>query len=207
MLFKNKTLVLLILNAVLTIGAGFGPRPGSYTTKWVILKECIVKVNGSTNINKFVCTVSGYANSDTLTCIVSNGNKNSVVMNGQMALPVFNFDCVNKVMTRDLRKTLKEKLYPTFYIHFISLERYPLLKSTHELVSGQVTIELAGVKKQLGVNYQISMDDRGIVEMKGEQSFYFSDFNMVAPRKMGGVVKANDKLNVEFIIHCRIIVS
>ena len=126
-------------------------------------------------------------------------------MNGYMALPVFNFDCINKVMTKDLRKTLKEKEHPTFFIHFISMDRYPLLQSTEECVNGEVTIELAGLKKQMAVIYRISMNNQGTLEIKGEQSIYFSDFNMAAPRKMGGIIRANNKLNVEFTIHCRVI--
>ena len=183
------------------------PRHADYTIKWVILKECTVKVNGSTNVNTFTCTVPVYQNNDTLSCLIKSNNKAVVIMNGRMALPVLNFNCVNTMMTRDLRKTLKEKEFANFYIYFLSMERYPALKSTPEQITGIVNIELAGVKKQLEINYSISMDNDGIVHLAGTQSIHFSDFNLVAPRKLGGMIRANDQLDVVFTINCRIIKS
>ena len=198
-------IVLCALGAIMVVFIAGTPGPDRSALKWVILKECLVKVNGSTNVNKFTCTVAGYASNDTVTCFISKPGNGAVVMNGRMALPVFCFDCVNNMMTRDLRKTLKEKEYPVFYIHFISMERYPLLKPLQESIRGIVTIELAGVKKQLEINYRISMDDRGIIQLTGTQIIHFSDFNLVAPRKLGGMIKTSDQLDVEFVIHCRII--
>lgn len=183
------------------------PGHADYTIKWVILKECTVKVNGSTNVNTFTCTVPVYQNNDTLTCLIKSNNKAGVIMNGRMALPVLNFNCVNTMMTRDLRKTLKEKEFANFYIYFLSMERYPALKSTPEHITGIVNIELAGVKKQLEINYSISMDNDGIVHLAGTQSIHFSDFNLVAPRKLGGMIRANDQLDVVFTINCRVIKS
>jgi hypothetical protein len=34
--------------------------------------------------------------------------------------------------------------------------------------------------------------------LKGNQSIYFSDFKLIAPSKLGGVIKAKDELQVEF---------
>ncbi len=181
------------------------PASREYTVKWQILEQCMVKVNGTTNVNNFACTVAGLTNADTLICLVNKNNDGTVFMNGNMAVPVVSFDCVNKMMTKDLRKTLREKDYPNFYIHFISMETYPLLRAAQQSLNGLVDIELAGVKKQLAVHYRISMNDNGIIELTGTQVIHFSDFNMVAPRKMAGMIKTNDKLNVEFTIHCRIV--
>ena len=183
------------------------PKSGDSIMKWVILKDCFVKVNGSTNINKFTCTVADYSNADTLTYITSKNSNGTVIMNGHMALPVFNFDCVNKLMTKDLRKTLKEKEYPAFCIRFISMDKYPLLAPAPETIGGTVSIELAGVKKQLDISYKISMGENGIIQLAGTQIVHFSDFNLLPPRKLGGMVRTSNKLGIEFILRCRIIKS
>jgi len=205
MSLQKNILVLCALAAIMTVYIAAASGPSDYKKKWLILKECTVRVNGSTNVNKFTCTVPAYPNSDTLTCLIKNSNNPVVIMNGHMAFPILSFDCVNTMMTKDLRKTLKEKEFPIFGIHFISLERYPVLKSTQESITGIVNIELAGVKKQLEINYKISMDDQGIIQLTGTQSIHFSDFNLAAPRKLGGMIRANDRLDVEFIIKCRVV--
>jgi len=206
MSFQKNILVPVILAALVQVFMSFLlPAPRDYTVKWLILEQCIVKVNGSTNINKFACTVASHFNADTLTCLVNQNNDGTVIMNGNMAMLVFSFDCVNKMMTKDLRKTLRQKEYPNFYIHFISMEKYPLLHPAQQSLTGIVDIELAGIKKQLTVNYRVSMNNKGIIQLAGSQVIYFSDFNLVAPRKMAGMIKTSDKLEVEFTIHCRVI--
>ncbi|MEP6750483.1 MAG: YceI family protein [Bacteroidota bacterium] len=204
MAFKNNILVLCACGIIMLFFIAGMPLPAS-AIKWLILKECMVRVNGTTNINKFACTVAGYSNSDTVTCSTGKTSSGSIDMSGDVALHVFNFDCVNTMMTKDLRKTLKEKEYPLFFIHFISMERYPRLKPSAECITGLVSIELAGVKKLFTINYTISMDEKGIIGLSGMQTIHFSDFNLMAPRKLGGMIKTSDKLEVEFLVHCRII--
>ncbi len=169
------------------------------TIKWVILKDCSVKVNGSTNINKFSCSIPEYIRTDTLTCY--RGNELPVVLSGRLGLPVVSFDCNNSMMTNDLRKTLKAKEFPSLNICFISLEKYPELTNTQESITGIVNIELAGVSKRVVINYMISMDEQKIIHLVGTQTIRFSDFALVPPRKLGGMIRADDKLDVVFKVN------
>jgi hypothetical protein len=173
--------------------------------KWVILKDCTVKVNGSTNVNKFSCSISGYPNADTLLCYAVSNEALPVMMQGQLTLPVAGFDCLNSMMTNDLRKTLKAKEFPALRIHFISLEKYPALTAAQEVITGVVGVELAGIVKRIEVRYTISTDTQGIVHLIGNQSIHFSDFGLIPPRKLGGMIRANDRLDVEFRINFQVI--
>lgn len=168
--------------------------------KWVILKDCTVKVNGSTNINKFSCSIPDYLRSDTLICY-RPGNEIPVALTGRLALPVISFDCGNNMMTNDLRKTLKAKEFPSLHIYFISLERYPELNNNQESITGIVNIELAGVSKRIEINYMISMDEHKIIHLVGTQTIRFSDFALIPPRKLGGMIRADDKLDVVFKVN------
>lgn len=176
-----------------------------FSTQWVILKKCSVKVNGSTNVSRFTCIVPANPNQDTLRYIVKSNQPTAVTMTGHMEVPVLYFDCANTVMTKTLRKTLKEKEFPDLCIYFLSMERYPSLTAAAESVTGTVNIELAGVTKQIKVHYKISMDSDSTISMTGTQSICFSDFGMVAPRKLGGIIRTSDQVDVEFTIHCRLI--
>jgi len=175
-----------------------------YPIKWVLTNECTLKVNGSTNINKFSCVIPEYAKPDTL--IFYKEQKNDPVkMSGFMALDVQNFDCHNPVMTSDLRKTLKVKIYPKIIIRFLSLNRYPDQNKKTDLVKGMVTIELAGTVRRYEIDYKYMAKENDNLNLIGTRQVKFSDFNINPPRKLGGMIKTDDELSVEFILNARIL--
>lgn len=176
----------------------------AHPVKWVVQKDGTVKVDGSTNVNKFSCSISGYSNPDTLTCQSSSKDK-PVAMTGLLTLPVASFDCMSAMMTNDLRKTLKAKQFPTLNISFVSLEKYPSLQTATESITGVVIIELSGVSKRVEVNYTIFMDGQKTIHLVGQQCIHFSDFRLTPPRKLGGMIRADDKLDVTFHINFKMV--
>jgi hypothetical protein len=175
--------------------------PGGYVTpsppvkKWVVSENSNLRVNGSTNINTFLCEIPSYDQTDTIT--VNKSNKD-ILLSGTVNLDVKNFDCHNMIMTHDLRKTLKQDQYPVLHISFLSLNKLPDLTAKPESITGWVFIEIAGVRKRFEVNYQISQDAQKVIHLLGSRDVNFSDFNLVPPRKLGGMIKTNDKLSVDF---------
>jgi hypothetical protein len=167
--------------------------------KWVVQKGSTMRVNGTTNVNKFSCVVKDYANPDTLVFYQNNS------MSGTLHLPVLSFDCMSASMTEGLRKALNAKEFPQLSISFVSLQRYPSFTSTEEALCGVVNIELAGKSKRVAINYRISVDDQQIIHLVGKQTITFSDFGLIAPRKLGGVIRADDRLDVVFNINCKLI--
>ena len=161
-----------------------------------MLKGGTLRVNGSTNINTFSCTVANDSPPDTLSILINKDG--SILMLGRIELEIFGFDCHNPMMTADLRKTLKAKEYPTMKINFVSLNKYPDLKSLQESIKGLVNIELAGVTKRYEVSYKFYMDNQNTIHLIGDRSVNFSDFKLTPPKKLGGIIRANDNLDVEF---------
>ena len=172
------------------------------TKKWLVEENSNLCVNGSTNVNKFACEIPAYHQTDTLTITEKAGGKD-VVLSGSIGLRVKYFDCHNVMMTRDLQKTLKEKEFPVFRISFLSLSKLPCLSAKPELITGLVNIEIAGIRKRYKVNYQITEDDHKIIHLLGSQDLNFSDFNLVPPKKFGGVIKTRDKLSVDFNLNIK----
>ena len=165
------------------------------TKKWIISENSNLSVNGTTNINKFTCEILAYDKTDTLT--VSRNNK-EIGLSGSISLSIQSFDCHNSIMTRDLRKTLKEKQFPMLHISFLSLSKLPELSARPEAVTGMVDIEIAGARKRFEVNYQVSVDAQKVIHLLGSRDINFSDFNLIPPKKLGGMIKTNDKLSVDF---------
>ncbi len=189
----------------LVLFSGFSIKTTTpYLTKWVLSKECSLKVNGSTNINKFSCVIANYYTPDTLV-FYKEKTSEPVKMAGSMALDVQNFDCHNPIMTNDLRKTLKVKEYPKMIIRFINLSKYPDAGDRQDGVKGVVTIELSGIIKRFDVNYKFIQDGPNALTLIGTKQVNFSDFNITPPRKLGGMIKTNNELNVEFVLKVKIL--
>ncbi len=195
----RPTLLLLCLFAFFACSFQL-PSP----TKWVINKSCFLKVTGSTNINKFECTIANYYKPDTLT-IYRGGNNEGVKISGKMELGVSKFDCRNPVMTADLRKTLKVKTFPHLTINFLSFDRYPNFKEETGKLNGKVNIELAGVTKQFDVNYKFIASSTNSLMLVGTQRVNFSDFKIIPPRKLGGMIETNNELDIEFNLQLKVL--
>lgn len=174
------------------------------TTKWVIMQGGSLKVEGSTNVNKFNCIIDSYAKPDTLV-IFKNSAKGTIPIAGVLKLDVQNFDCHNPMMTNDLRKTLRAKDFPNLSIRFISLNKYPGLAGNAESIKGLVTIELAGVTKQYEVDYKFISAGENVISLIGTRQVNFSDFNIVPPRKIGGMIQTNNELSVIFKLRIKVI--
>jgi hypothetical protein len=172
------------------------------TRKWLVSENSSLCVNGTTNINKFACEIPSYGHTDTLT--VSKGDK-EVVLSGSISLNVRSFDCHNSMMTADLRKTLKEKQFPQLHITFLSLSTLPELNAQPAFITGMVSIEIAGISKRFEVNYQVTQNAQKVIHLGGARDINFSDFNLIPPRKLGGMIKTRDKLSVEFHLNMKAI--
>jgi hypothetical protein len=201
MQYRNSLFSILLL---LTI-TGFTIENNAKNTgvkRWVVSQNSSLSVNGSTNINKFSCVIPAYDQQDTL-IVAANKEDQSVVLTGRIRLSVNSFDCHISAMTRQLRETLKEKQFPALYIRFLSLNRLPVATAMPERITGLVDIEIAGITKRFDVNYRLSGDAQQVIHLQGERIVNFSDFNLVPPTKLGGMIKTKDELNVDFQLNMK----
>ena len=174
-----------------------------YTTKWVITERSSLKVSGTTNVNKFGCEIATYSKSDTLVLYRDN-DKALVAMKGFLKLNLKDFDCNSAGMSAALRKTLKSKQYPHLVITFLNLSRYPLLTDGEDAVNGNVMIELSGVSRHYNVTYSFINTGNRTLTLTGKKKVYFSDFNITPPKKVGGIVKTKNALNIEFNLNAMV---
>lgn len=169
---------------------------------WVVMPGSSLTVNGSTNINTFQCEITNYLQPDTMTCVRQPLKGQVLPMNGKLTLDILAFDCHNKMMTNDLRKTLQAKEHPHLTIRFISINSFPDLRNPSK-ITGVVDIGLAGVTKRFEISYLFTAENAQMLHLKGDRVINFSDFNLVPPSKLGGIIKAKDQLSVEFKLHLK----
>jgi len=193
-----KSLIILALTGMLTsFGNAYHIASTARLSKWIISESSSLVVNGSTNVNKFSCTILQYPKTDTI--LVSQDPKNRILLSGKLNIEIKKFDCMNMMMTKQLRRTLREDQFPTFQIRFLSLKETSFLKQKKDFVKGFVEISIAGVTKQFEICYQLNMDKSNII-LTGNQTINFSDFNLEPPKKMGKLIQAKDQLAVVFYL-------
>ncbi len=194
----NQLLHKIIIPAAILLSSHLLAQPAQ-PLNLVVMKGSGVRVDGSTNINNFTCEIANYSIPDTISCFAINNT--SVGMKGILNIEINNFNCHNPVMTNDLKKTLKAKDFPLLKIRFISLNKIPNIANSIELLTGLVEIELAGIKKVFDIKYNISSDKNKIIRMQGTRTIRFTDFNLVAPRKLGGMIQTKNELEVMFYLN------
>jgi hypothetical protein len=194
----------LLLIIVLIFDPVFATRkeatPKKEFIKWAVQKTSTMRIVGSSNINSFACDMKGYYNTDTIYCFDENDKNKAVALKGALEVEVLSFDCHNKILTSDLRKTLKADEYPKLIIRFLSLERIPCVSTNRDCLNGTVEIELAGSSRRFDINYSFVRKDAGCIQLNGERIFTFSDFKLKAPSKFAGLVKVKDVFDVQFTL-------
>lgn len=165
---------------------------------WTVLPNSLVTINGSSNINTFGCEASGFFKADALQGNLAKDGK-SVDMKGAITIDISQFDCQNRMLNNDLRKTLKADEYPKMTIRFVFLERMPLCDGGEDFITGKVIIELAGQRKPFYLRYAFSKTNSGY-KLQGSRAFSFADFNLSPPKKVGGLVKVKDDFDVAFTL-------
>jgi hypothetical protein len=174
---------------------------GTDSEMWQINASSSLSVDGKTNINTFKCVVSSYGKTDTLLCDLNKVGNSYFKIKSILDIPVSNFDCHHRIMTKDLQKTLKMSQFPVMYIDIRSLNTLPG-NAMHSGSTGDVYISLAGTK----VKYQLQFKanhHQGHIEFTSKKFILFSDFGLTPPSKLGGAIKVNDQLEVEVRLHLR----
>jgi hypothetical protein len=184
-----KTFLTLISIVLLTSG---------FTDKgtWIVDSRSQLSIQGATNVNQFTCKIEYCTGTDTLHYVDNTNASELQFTRSRMTIPVKTFDCGGRQMSKDFLKTLKSETYPELAINFRSLQKIGFKDNSH--TDGVVDITLAGVTARYTIRYRVSVEDNGTVLLNGLQKVKFSDFNLEAPRKMKGLIKVKEVLNVEF---------
>jgi hypothetical protein len=179
--------------------------PSGARVKWIIQKTSSLSIDGHTNVSKFSCSVNEYTEPDTIACLKGDclTDPQGIPLKGVLRINIDDFNCHNGVMTAEFKKTLKYKQYPQLKISFLTLARIPSSGDNNEAIKGSVDIELTGISRRFEIAYTSCRAGASELELAGTRTVGFSDFKLQPPRKMGGLIQVNDRLNVRFILYLK----
>lgn len=135
-----------------------------------------IVITGRTNINTFRCTNTGFK-----TYIVQK-NIHHIEVN------VGDFDCNNRIMTNDFRKTLKANEFPKMQIKFIKFQ-----KITTDSYAATIEVKLMDRSKIYDVDFRYKNQ-----QLMGSKRILFSDFSIIPPKRMGGTIVVKNELDLSF---------
>ncbi len=163
--------------------------------KWIICSGSFLKVNGSTNMNRFCCEIQNYCSPDTVSFNAKNRNNQ---ISGELKVPISSFDCHHPIIKTDMSKTLQANTYKNMYVKFLTISRIPTAFRQTENIEGSVEITLAGTTEIFNVNFSFYRNEHNILNMRGNKIIRFTDFNLQPPKKFKGLVQTKDELIIEF---------
>ncbi|MDE0559557.1 hypothetical protein OU792_06130 [Algoriphagus sp. NF] len=188
-----KTLLLILVSFLFSISSI--PKEKE-VNQWLVSSQSTVSIEGNTNINSFECQSMNYHGNDILEEEIIPGDK-TATWSGEVTLRSQNFDCFNRMMTKDFHKTVKAEEHPEIQVRFLDLKRENL-NTAMEKLSGNVEITLAGTCRRFPISCQLSTKENGKTFLLGAQEVTFSDFQLDPPIKFLGTVKVENSIKVKF---------
>lgn len=153
------------------------------------LSFLFLSIFGKAQENNF--TIIGKTNVNTFKCINKNFNIPASfgdVAYNKITLNVVDFNCKYDYITKDFRKTLSADKYPQIKVNFGKFK-----KNSAGIYTSIAEVKLMNKTK----SYNIELTENGKL-LTGKQQVKFSDFGIVPPKKMGGMVVVKDELELFF---------
>jgi hypothetical protein len=172
--------------------------------KWVIEKNSNLCIEGRSNVSSFRCDVIEYLHPDTIQFCKEDIQQQQFIIKGGLSINVNSFDCHQRYITGDLRKTLKADASPLLKIDLLSIGN---LSTADKNIKGIVAITLAGVSRKMEVDYTVQTSNDGYLHLSGSRGMLFSDFGLTPPHKLAGLIKVEEQINVRFLLILRSIQS
>jgi len=167
--------------------------------KWIIEKNSNLSIQGRSNVNSFQCDVKEYLRADTI-LFYKEDQQQQFTIKGGLIINVDGFDCHQRYMTGDLRKTLKAQEYPQLKINLLSIGNFT---ANNKNVKGTMAITLAGITQRMEIDYSVQTSNDGNLHLNGSRQVLFSDFGLTPPHKLAGLIKVEEQINVQFQLNLR----
>ncbi|MCB4809046.1 YceI family protein [Tamlana sp. 62-3] len=156
--------------------------------------ESTLVIKGKTNVSQFYCNYNiAKLNHDISVDFSAIDNQKMTFNKAELKLNNTFFDCGNQIMNKDFRTLLKSKTYPNIYINLLEVEK----QSDNKLLV-QLAIELAGISKQFKIPVIIEKTCNNNVRVKGNIEIDILQYNLEPPKKLLGMVKVDNTINVLF---------
>lgn len=150
----------------------------------LIINKIEIKISGKSTVGDYNCDNS-LVKKDSI--FLNLSKKNSI----SAEIPMASFDCGNRIMTKDLRTTVKATKFPTSLVTLSDIK--PCGKNYKCNLTFLITDKT--LKYKDFVLYATGN------KLDGKININFSDIGMEPPVKMAGLVKVKDQIVIDFSLY------
>lgn len=180
---KNRFLI-LILGLVIFLSLG-SAKPTFLTDDTVlIINKIKIEITGVSTVGNYNCS-NIFPKKDTI--YLNSTKKNAFNTEIKMS----NFDCGNKIMTKDLQGTVKIKTFPNSVVYITDIK--PSGKNYKCTLAFYITNKTLIYK-----DFILYTTDKKI---EGSLNLKFSDIELAPPVKMAGLIKVKDDIVINFSLY------
>lgn len=199
-LVRWLALLLLAISGVLASG-GMQPTRAQ-GQRLVVHSDSQFWIQGEATTNDFTCRVGQVDGRAKLPApkkvLASSSEKREPTVIVKVAVGAF--DCGNRIMTKDLKETLKVEEYPHIRFELIDARVGTPIDTTAEWrpvkVLGALTV--AGTKRVTTLSALGRALDESRFRIRGCHSIRMTDFEIEPPTKAFGLIKVKDQIEVQF---------
>jgi len=156
-----------------------------------------ILVNGSTNVNQFTFKYTEKISIEKPVHVIRDNHKLKI-SGGLLDLKVKAFDSGNGLMNGDFRKMMNEPDNPFLQVELVTI--IPFWRTEEQWIDGDVEIHIIinDISKLLTVKCKIENPESILIY--GKQSLRLTEFGLVAPTRMMGMVKVRDVVDFDFAL-------
>jgi hypothetical protein len=167
-----------------------------------VIENSSVRLIGNSNVTGYSCNLIDLSNNDNVP--IKSLRKGTLIEmdNAVVDLKAKGFNCDNKAMTKDFLNAIKSEVYPNIKIEFLSYQLNSKVEDSpnQKKIKANIIISLAGVERTFVIfleSIHFKMDEFTIA---GRKKVTMTDFNVVPPTALLGMVKVEDAIEFKFDI-------
>lgn len=164
--------------------------------------ESSLIIKGESNVNRFQCSYDVSQFSDSLEISFTEEKTHLYFSNAQLKLKNIFFNCGHKAINRDFHKLLRTEDFPTINLELISAEG----SSNSSVINTKLKITISGISKLYEIPVEIVNTSKGVM-VCGNLPIDINHFNLTPPKKLLGIVKVSNIIDIEFNLGVRMISS
>lgn len=193
-----RYLLNLLTLSLISISA-FAQKADYIPTEYIleVVPDSSMHIDGKTNINTFDCIFQNAIQSK-LTLTQNIFNELTEVQHSGLDFCVTCFDCGIALMNKEFTDLLYAEQFPIITMKLLSMYIYQDDKDKMIKGKGKVSMIIAGMERIEDITYSVPHLEGKNFQIIGKKQINILDYNITPPKKMMGMVKVDQHIDVNF---------
>ncbi|MBV6429283.1 MAG: hypothetical protein KIPDCIKN_03834 [Haliscomenobacter sp.] len=188
----------LVFTGFHTVKESLSLSPGDV----LITEQSKLSLSGTSNVNKFTCACNQKFSPLTIGATASSNRSQIAFEHTVLKLTTNKLDCGQKIMNKDMYRTLKADEYP-----YISIElkkaQFPVGVTIDDCaewveLDAETVITIAGNARRVPLKVKARNLSAGRFQFRSAQALKMTDFGIQPPTAMMGAIKVRDSITIQF---------